>query len=93
MLHAGEYGTVCDDSWDIVDAHVVCRMLNMGNATRAVIRAGFGTGKGTVWLDEVKCVGESSTGIDYSSKRLFDKLSLFCFAHSDFSVLIQPFSH
>ena len=50
---------MCDDSWDIVDAHVVCRMLKMGNATRAVIRAGFGAGKGTVWLDEVKCVGES----------------------------------
>ena len=51
---------MCDDSWGIEDAQVVCRMLNMGNATKAVIRAGFGAGKGNVWLDEVKCVGELS---------------------------------
>lgn len=33
-------------------------MLNMGNATKAVVRAGFGPGKGVVWLDELKCRGE-----------------------------------
>lgn len=33
-------------------------MLNMGNATKAVVRAGFGAGKGIVWLDELKCRGE-----------------------------------
>ena len=33
-------------------------MLNMGNATKAVVRAGFGAGKGVVWLDELKCRGE-----------------------------------
>lgn len=59
VLHDGKYGTVCDDSWDIVDANVVCRTLNMGNATKAVIRAGFGAGRDPVWLDEVKCLGES----------------------------------
>lgn len=59
MLHDGVYGTVCDDSWDIVDANVVCRTLNKGNATRAVHRAAiFGRGKGRVWLDDVKCIGE-----------------------------------
>ena len=59
MLHDRVYGTVCDDSWDIVDANVVCRILNKGNATRAVIRAAiFGGGKGRVWLDDVKCIGE-----------------------------------
>ena len=50
---------MCDDSWDIVDANVVCRTLNKGNATKAVNRAAiFGRGQGKVWLDEVKCIGE-----------------------------------
>ena len=44
-------------------------MLNMGNATKAVIRAGFGAGKGVVWLDEVQCFGESvemSVGMEWN---------------------------
>ena len=59
VLHNGEYGTVCDDGWDLLDANVVCNMLNMGNASRAVIRAGFGSGKNKIWLDEVQCFGKS----------------------------------
>ena len=59
VLHNGEYGTVCDDGWDLLDANVVCNMLNMGNASRAVIRAGFGSGTNKIWLDEVQCFGKS----------------------------------
>lgn len=58
VLHNGEYGTVCDDGWDLLDANVVCNMLNLGNASRAVIRAGFGSGANKIWLDEVQCFGK-----------------------------------
>lgn len=58
VLHDGVYGTVCDDAWDILDAHVVCNQLNMGNASRAVTRAGFGSGTGRIWLDELHCLGK-----------------------------------
>ncbi|EDO39995.1 predicted protein, partial [Nematostella vectensis] len=56
------WGTVCDDSWDINDAKVVCRMLGYV-AVRAVGNAYFGKGSGTIWMDGVRCSG-SETNIE-----------------------------
>ncbi|XP_041472306.1 deleted in malignant brain tumors 1 protein-like [Lytechinus variegatus] len=64
VLHDGEWGTICDDKWDIDDASVVCRMLGFPRAARAPIRAYFGQGTGPITLDNVDCSGRESSIFD-----------------------------
>ena len=44
VFHNGQWGTVCDDSWDINDANVVCRYLNFSEAVSAVDGGAYGRG-------------------------------------------------
>ena len=57
VYYSGQWGTVCDDYWDINDAHVVCRQLGFSSAAYQYHSAQYGQGSGRIWLDDVRCHG------------------------------------
>ncbi|XP_034554847.1 deleted in malignant brain tumors 1 protein-like isoform X2 [Notolabrus celidotus] len=61
VLHDGQWGTVCDDEWDMRDAQVVCRIMDCGTARTAKSAAYFGQGQGSIWMDDVGCTGNETS--------------------------------
>ena len=66
ICYNNEYGTVCDDKWDLIDAGVVCRQLNYSfeNAIplkRSYFVPGSNTSLSNIFVDNVVCNGSEST--------------------------------
>ncbi len=87
VFYNGQWGTVCDDGWDITDAHVVCRQLGFSEATNASQSAHFGEGTGQILMDDVNCVGNEQKLQDCA----FDGWgSNDCSHYEDASVTCEP---
>ncbi|XP_052461567.1 macrophage receptor MARCO isoform X2 [Carassius gibelio] len=61
VFYDNAWGTVCDDSFDSVDALVVCKMLGFQRATHVFTA---GTGIGRIWLDDLRCTGNEKSIFD-----------------------------
>lgn len=49
-----DWGTVCDDRWQLNDASVACRQLGFPYGASEAISE-FGGGTGPIWLDDLNC--------------------------------------
>ena len=62
ILHENEWGTVCDDEFDALDADVACRQLGYASASEflGAFRHSFGPGTGHIVLDDLHCAGDEA---------------------------------
>lgn len=61
IFHEGQWGTVCDDRWELRGGLVVCRSLGYKGVQSVHKGAYFGKGTGPIWLNEVFCFGKESS--------------------------------
>ena len=63
VYYNNTWGTVCDDSFNVEEARVVCHMLGHGYVGHDIGNR-YGAGTGQIWLDEVHCSGTETNIAD-----------------------------
>lgn len=69
VFHNKQWGTVCDDDWDLPDAEVVCWQLDCGRALSAPGGSQFGQGSSFVWMSKTKCLGTEDALVNCQAMR------------------------
>ena len=63
--NGGPWGLVCDDSFDINEGHVFCKMLGHTNGAETVYtNSHFGHGNLAFHMDDLECTGQELTFLD-----------------------------
>ena len=58
VFYDRQWGTICDDEWDLQDAKVACRQLGFLDAISALQGSQVPSGSGLILLDGVSCTGK-----------------------------------
>ena len=61
VYQKGIWGTICDNSWDLNDGRVVCRMLGYSDALNTSCCSRYGQGRGSILLSGLRCTGSESS--------------------------------
>ena len=59
--YKGQWGTICNDLWDINDAKVACRNLGYNYTTKVVRSYNVPQSTGHTWLANVTCNGSEQS--------------------------------
>ncbi|MCB9592334.1 MAG: scavenger receptor cysteine-rich domain-containing protein [Sandaracinaceae bacterium] len=60
VYHEGQWGTVCDDSFDELDATVACRQLGFASGVPITAEPGVDP----IWMDDLECSGSETRLVD-----------------------------
>ncbi|XP_061176832.1 adhesion G protein-coupled receptor L4-like isoform X2 [Saccostrea echinata] len=98
ISHSGIWGTICDDKWTDREAGVICHMIGAMRENASVRKfSKFGNGVGSIWLDEVSCIGNETSIVDCSHTMWgindcthAEDVGVICVPHSDTTINPSP---